>query len=165
MTQNKLKLNDSKIETMLVGSRQKLSQLPTALTLELDTTSINISTSVKNLGVILDNTLSMQAFNSRTVQSCHYQLRRISQKRKYLTTEVTAKLVLALILTRIDYCHSLLSNLPASTIQSRQRVQNNSAHIILRKRKHHPSASDIALAPCPKKNFVQDTDHLLQIHE
>ena len=111
---------------MLVGSRQKLSQLPTALTLEFDTTSINLSTSVKNLGVILDNTLSMQAFVSRTVQSCPYQLRRISQIRKYLSTEATVKLVITLILTRIDYCNSLLSNLPASTSASKTTLHASS---------------------------------------
>lgn len=136
MTNNKLKLNDSKTEAMLIGTRQKLSQLPTSLTLPLDTTSIELSTTVKNLGVIFDNTLSMQDFITHTTQSCYHHIRRISQIRKYLSIEATAKLVVSLILSRIDYCNSLLSNLPATTILPLQRVQNNAARLVLKKRKH-----------------------------
>ena len=135
MTANKLKLNDDKTEAMLVGTRQKLSQLPPSLLLQLDNTHIPISDSVKNLGVILDSSLTMTNFVSATTRACYFHLRRISQIRKYLTTEATTKLVVSLILSRIDYCNSLLSGLPDSTIHSLQRVQNNAARLILRKKK------------------------------
>ena len=120
---------------MLVGTRQKLSQLPPSLHLQLDNTSIPISDSVKNLGVILDSSLSMTNFVSATARACYFHLRRISQIRKYLTTEATAKLVVSLILSRIDYCNSLLSGLPDSTIHTLQRVQNNAACLVLKKKK------------------------------
>ena len=95
MTANKLKLNDDKTEAMIVGTRQKLSQLPPSLHLQLDNTSIPISDSVKNLGVILDSSLSMSNFVSATAQACYFHLRHISQIRKYLSTEATAKLVVS----------------------------------------------------------------------
>ena len=135
MTANKLKLNDDKTEAMLVGTRQKLSQLPPLLHLKLDNTSIPISDSVKNLGVVLDSSLAMTNFVSATARACYFHLRRISQIRKYLTTEATTKLVVSLILSRIDYCNSLLSGLPNSTIHTLQRVQNNAARLILKKKK------------------------------
>ena len=99
--------------------------------LQLDNTSIPISDSVKNLGVILDSSLSMTTFVSATARACYFHLRRISQIRKCLTTEATAKLIVSLILSRIDYCNSLLSGLPDSTIYTLQRVQNNAARFIL----------------------------------
>ena len=68
MTANKLKLNDDKTEAMLVGTRQKLSQLPPSLLLQLDNTSIPISDSVKNLGVILDSSLIMTNVVSATAR-------------------------------------------------------------------------------------------------
>jgi hypothetical protein len=145
MTANKLKLNDDKTEAMLVGTRQKLSQLPPSLHLQLDNTSIPISDSAKNLGVILDSSLSMTNFVSDTARACYFHLRRISLIRKYLTTQAVSKLVVSLILSRIDYCNSLLSGLPDSTTHTLQRVQNHAARLVLKK-KRSPTTSP----PCSK---------------
>ena len=134
MTNNKLKLNDDKTEAILISTRQKLSQLP-PLSLQLCNTTIPISESAKNLGVHLDSTLSMQNFVSQTAKSCYYHLRRISLIRKHLTTEATVKLVLCLIMSRIDYCNSLPSGVNQSYIHTLQRIQNNAARLILIKKK------------------------------
>ena len=134
MTNNKLKLNDDKTEAILISTRQKLSQLP-PLSLQLCNTTIPISESAKNLGVHLDSTLCMQNFVSQTAKSCYYHLRRISLIRKHLTTEATVKLVLCLIMSRIDYCNSLLSGVNQSYIYTLQRIQNNAARLILKKKK------------------------------
>ena len=75
----------------------------------------------------------MSNFVSATAQACYFHLHRISQIRKYLTTEATAKLVVSLILSCIDYCNSLLSGLPDSTIL--QRIQNNAARFVFKKKK------------------------------
>jgi len=40
-------------------------------------------------------------------------------------------LVTSLILSWLDYCNSVLVNLPASTIAPLQHVQNTAAHLIL----------------------------------
>ena len=77
----------------------------------------------------------MQDFIKQTAQSCFYQLRRIGLVRKYLSTDAAAKLVTSLILSRLDYCNSLLSGLPASTTHPLQRIQNSAACLIPRKRK------------------------------
>jgi len=134
MTQNKLQLNADKTEAMLVGTKHKLSSITTA-SIELGNTSVPLSTAVKYLGVVIDNTLSMKNFITQTCQSCYYQLRRISAICKYLSTAATAKLVTSLILSRLDYCNSLLSGLPASSIHCLQRIQNSAARLVLRKKK------------------------------
>ena len=123
MTQNKLQLNSEKTVAILFGTRQKLSSIAVN-TLQLDDTTVPLSDSVKSLGVLLDSTLSRQKFISQTAKSCYYQLRRISFVRKYISTEATMKLVTSLILSRLDYCSSLLSGLPASSVQSLHRIQN-----------------------------------------
>ena len=58
--------------------------------------------------------------------------------RRLLTTEATATLVSAFILSRLDYCNSLLSGCPRSLILRLQKVQNNAARLILgiSKREH-----------------------------
>ena len=134
MTKNKLQLNGSKTEAMLVGTHHKLSKTDVE-TIKLGEISIPLVPSVKNLGVSLDNKLSMQSFVSSTTQSCFFHLHRISTIRKFLTTEATTKLVVCLILSRLDYCNSLLFGLPFSSIQPLQRIQNSAARLILKKRK------------------------------
>lgn len=134
MTANKLKLNGDKTEALLVGTQSKLSCLSVS-SLQLGENSIPLSDTAKNLGVVFDNTLSMKKFIAQTCQSCYYQLRRISSIRKFLTIDATTKLVTSLILSRLDYCNSLLSGLPASSILRLQRIQNSAARLILKKKR------------------------------
>ena len=63
MTQNKLQLTNEQTETMLIGTRQKMSSISLNI-LELDDTTVPLSDSVKCLGVLLDSTLSMEHFIS-----------------------------------------------------------------------------------------------------
>jgi len=134
MITNKLQLNADKTDAMLVGSNHNLSSL-NINSIQLGKSDISLKDSVKNLGVPLDNTLSMKKYVSQISQSCYFQLRRISSIRKYLSDEATIKLVTSLILSRLDFCNTLLSGVPASTIQPLQRIQNSSARLILRKKK------------------------------
>ena len=60
-----------------------------------------------------------------------FELCRIGSIRSLLTTEATATLVSAFILSRLDYCNSLLSGCPRSLILRLQKVQNNAARLIL----------------------------------
>ena len=48
----------------------------------------------------------------------------VHQIRRRVGTEVTVRLVLALITSRLDYCNSLLGGVPQSTLNVLQRVQN-----------------------------------------
>jgi len=150
MIENKLQLNADKTEAMLIGTKHKLSSITTA-SIEFGNTSVSLSTVVKYLGVVIDNTLSMQKFITQTCHSCFYQLRRISAVRKFLSTDATSKLVTSLILSRLDYCNSLLAGLPASSIHPLQRIQNSAARLVLRKKKiwiHYPSLAISPLAVC-----------------
>jgi len=42
-----------------------------------------------------------------------------------------AQLVMSLVITRIDYCNSVLAGLPACTLASLQRVQNAASVLVL----------------------------------
>ncbi|KAK7103512.1 hypothetical protein V1264_018394 [Littorina saxatilis] len=134
MTEIKLQLNSNKTEAILIGTTSKLSKA-TSDSLQLSDSSVPLSSAVKNLGVTLDNTLSMKQHISSVSRTCYFQLRRIATIRKYLTTDATAKLVTSTILSRLDYCNSLLAGLPSSSISRLQRIQNSSARLALRKKK------------------------------
>jgi len=62
---------------------------------------------------------------------CFYHLRRLKQIRRLVGKDVTAQLVSAFILSRLDYCNALLAGLPRTTIEPLQRVQNAAARLVL----------------------------------
>jgi len=57
-------------------------------------------------------------------------MRRLRQIRQRVGREVTICLVLALVMSRIDYNNSALASLPQSTIAPLQRVQNAAARLV-----------------------------------
>ena len=67
-----------------------------------------------------------------TCRSAFLELRRISLIRKYLTVDAAKTIVCSLVLSRLDYCNSILSGSPKCLIQKLQRVQNTAARITLR---------------------------------
>ena len=107
-TANMLKLNDNKTELMLVTSKRTkhLHSLPTSITIV--NAQIPFKKYVKNLGLTLDCHLTMNAHVSNIARICYFELRRWASIRRFLTSTATATLVSAFVLSRIDYCNSLL---------------------------------------------------------
>ena len=107
-TANMLKLNYIKTELMLFASNRTkhLHTLPTPIT--IGNAQIPCKQSVKNLGFSLDCHLTMNALVSNIPRTCYFELCRLASIRRFLTSTVTAILVSAFVLSRIDYCGSLL---------------------------------------------------------
>ena len=53
------------------------------------------------------------------------------QIRHYVSSETMIQLVMSFVISRIDYCNSVLLGLPVSTLAPLQRVQNAAARLIL----------------------------------
>jgi len=62
-------------------------------------------------------------------------LRRLRSIRRYVPTSVFRSLVSAFVLNRLDYCNSLLVDLPAYLLQRLQSVQNSAARLVYRLRR------------------------------
>jgi len=89
--------------------------------------------------------------------SSYHQLRRIRQVRRLVGQDAAQQLVSAFILSPLDYCNSLLSRLPRSTIQPQQRVMNAAARVImnLSLRDHVKSAlMQLHWLPVEQKNHI-----------
>ena len=93
---------------------------------------IQQSSKVRDLGVIFDQFLSFDDYISSVCRSTHFHLRNIGRIRYLLSHHATAQLIHALISTRLDYCNSVLYNLPKSSILRLQRIQNQAARILTR---------------------------------
>jgi len=96
-----LQLNTKKTEVMWFGSATNLSSVDQHLQVGSD--KVSLSTVVHDLGVFFDSELTMTSHISRITSECFYQFRRLRAVRGQLGQEVTGRLVLAFILSRLDY--------------------------------------------------------------
>ncbi|XP_064803695.1 uncharacterized protein LOC135521852 [Oncorhynchus masou masou] len=127
MTDHHLKLNLGKTELLfLPGKDCPLHDL--AIT--VDNSIVSSSQSAKNLGVILDNTLSFSTNIKVVARSCRFMLYSIRRVRPCLTQEAAQVLIQALVISRLDYCNSLLAGLPACAIKPLQLIQNAAARLV-----------------------------------
>ena len=131
MILNKLKINDAKTEFIICRSTQMKHDLY-SLSVNVGDSQIVPFVKVRNLGVILDQSLTFDDHISAICQSVHFHIRSIGKVRKLLSFDAFASLIHALIGSRLDYCNSILYNLPDSKISRLQRVQNQAARILTR---------------------------------
>ena len=119
-------------ELMLVTTKRTkhFHSLPTSIT--IGNAQIPLKKSVKNLGFTLDCHLTMSAHVSNIARTCYFELRRLASIRRFLTSTSTATLVSAFVLSRIDYCSSLLFGSTHDVTSHLQRIQNYAARVILR---------------------------------
>ena len=74
----------------------------------------------------------MNAHVSNIARTYYFELRRLASIRGFLTITATATHVSAFVLSRIDYCNSLLFGSTHDVTSHLQRIQNNAARVILR---------------------------------
>ena len=82
---------------------------------------ITQSSKVRDLGVIFDQFLNFDDHSTAICRSTHFHIRNIGQIRN---------LLLVLIRCRLDYCNSILYNVPKSKTDRLQRLQNQCARIL-----------------------------------
>ena len=129
MFANKLCLNDSKTEFIVFGLPRHTTNMQPC-NLAIGDEIIQPVGRVKNLGVTLDTQLNFRDHISNIVKACRYQIRRTWHIRKHLNEEAAKRVMLATVISRLDYCNSLLVNLPQKDIRKLQKVQNSAARLV-----------------------------------
>ena len=126
--QNMLMCNDPKTEMMVISSKFKPIKDP--LPVKVGECSIPSATSVRNLGVIMDNHLTMISHINKIVKIAFLKIREISYYRKFLTPSAAKTLVHAYVTSRLDYCNGLLYGLPKELVGKLQSVLNTAARLV-----------------------------------
>ncbi len=121
MTNNFLLLNSDKTEILLIGPKNRTQNLLDH-SLQLDGCPVPSST-VKNLGVVLDSNLSFENHISHVTKTAFFYLRNIAKLRNMLSVSDAEKLVNAFMTSRLDYCNVLLGGCPASSINKLQMLR------------------------------------------
>ena len=110
MVQNRLKLNQDKTEVLVFSSSYRPK--PGLHDLTIVEEIVSCSSTAKDIGVVLEDSISKVPHITAVCKSAFFHLRNISMIRKFLTTETTKTLVHAFVTSKIDYCNSLLYGAP-----------------------------------------------------
>ena len=121
-THNMLRNNAEKTEVILFTSR--FTKTPNIEKLSYRHWT-NWESLICDLGVNLDKNLSLTYHINETFKKATNAIRSIGRIRKYITKENLKLLVNALVISRLDYCNSILYGLPKL-----QRIQNTAARLI-----------------------------------
>jgi hypothetical protein len=112
LNEHELVLNASKTEFIVFHPK---AMPPLSLSLKVGDATITSSAVVRNLGVYLDSTLTMEKHVSHICKNAFFYLRNISKARHCLTPHTSRMLIHALALSRIDYCSSLLHGISSKS--------------------------------------------------
>ena len=134
MAANKLKLNESKTD-FIVLRRKRHDVDPSLDHIPIGNSIVDHSSTIRNLGVYLDQELNMQSHISSVCKSAYSNLKNIARIRKYLSESATQSLVHAFITSRIDFCNSLLYGISKQSLLKLQHIQNSAARLVKRVKK------------------------------
>ena len=127
----RLQLNPDKSELMVFGSQVNLERLAsTDVSVRVGQAVIQPGDRVRDLGVILDSSLSMRQHIAKVASTCFFHLRKLRKIGNLLYRDSRNRLVCAFILTRIDYCNAVFAGLPDSTLAPLQRVLHADARFV-----------------------------------
>jgi len=98
--------------------------------LRIGADAITPSTIVRDLGIFIDADLSMCSHVQRTVTGCFAILQQLRSIRRSVPSSVFQTLVVALVLSRLDYGNATLVGLPANLLNRLQSVLNTAARSV-----------------------------------
>jgi hypothetical protein len=133
--ENKLSNNSGKTEFIIIGGKQNLKKLDTQ-SITVDSTTIKAVNKVRNLGVVFDKNMSMDAQVSNMCRKAYLNIRNIAHIRKSLNKTDTKTAVHALVTPHLDYGNALLGGISMKNINRLQVAQNSAARLIERLGKH-----------------------------
>ena len=131
ITSHELKLNESKTELILCGTKQQLAKV-NDFTIRIGDVTISPSDNVRNLGIYMDSALTMTDHVSRTSAKCMGAIQMIKGIRAYLSLEATKTLMQTMVLSHLDYGNAVLHGITAGELHRLQRMQNIAARVTLK---------------------------------
>ena len=129
MLSNRLLINDSKTEFIIIGSKQQLSKI-NINEIRVGESTIEPVEVVQSLGMWFDSHMSMDIHIGKVCSKAFRGLYNIRQIRKFLSEDTTKILVHAFVTSHLDYCNSLFYGLPQSQYDRLQKVLNAAARVV-----------------------------------
>ena len=118
MAQSKLKLNPSKTEFLLIGSKSQREKFINLFPLAVLGNEMNPADSARNLGVFFDSGSNFRQHISQVSSSCFYHISDLKRIRKSLLLALAKQVAVALVTSKLDYCNNT-NNLKVPLIRTK----------------------------------------------
>ena len=143
MEAQRVKLNDGKTEIIVI--RGNLRNVPIANfgVMSLGNTQLVPCEPAKNLGVVLDSSLSFRSHIHSIVKTCNFHIRNLYMIIDFVNRINLVTLVHSLIISKVDYCNSLFTGLPNVILKKVQSVLNRAASLIFNLPPRVPTTSSL----------------------
>ena len=128
MITNKWNINNSKTDFIVFWSPQLKCDL-SGLSVNVGESMITQSSNVRDLGVIFDQFLNFDDHINAIYRSTSFHIRNIGKIMNLLSYNACSTIIHVLISCRLDYCNSLLYNVPT---HKTDRLQNQCARILIK---------------------------------
>jgi hypothetical protein len=158
MCQQQLAINPGKTQCLLLSNRSIHSAYLPKLTISGEPLVIQTEGDMKYLGVHIDSKLQFKKHVTQVCKSAYYQLRMIRHIRPCLDLATTKFLCNLLVLSRLDYCGTILQALQKHEQDRLQKVINLSARTIfcLARPAHiSPSLKELEWLKLPQRSMYR----------
>ena len=155
MAANMLKLNNDKTEFIMFGTKHQLKKTESASTMTMiHNTKVLLVNHICNLGFFMHNTLKNQFHINKLTPSTFNQMLSIRRIHSKLDHDSTKTIIQALVMSKLDYCNSLLLESADYQLNKIQHIQNMACRIVCNLCKFNhgtPSMHDLHWLKIPQR--------------
>ena len=130
LVSNRLTLNSTKTEFMLISSRQRLTTLSDTLELSIDNVLIEQIPSVKSLGIYIDDNLTWHSYIDKLCKKIASAIGVIKRVKPFVPQSTLLNIYNSLVQSNFDYCSLIWSNGGKTLSNKLQKLQNRAARVI-----------------------------------
>ena len=130
MRSNRLQVNPSQTEVLWCASGRRQHQIPTSPVC-IGSTYVLLVSSVRDLRVHIDSDVSLQTHVAATVRSCFAALHQIRSSCCCIPQHTLLRLICALIVSKVDYCCSVLAGVSGHLLDRLQSTLNAAGRLVL----------------------------------
>ena len=135
MKVNSLKLNDAKTEILVLGTQQQLNNIMD-INIRISEDIIEPTEFIRNLRGYFDSKLKGTLNANKLSSTIYRSIKGIARIRHLLNIITTKTLVQSLVLSKCDYCNSILLRSPKYNLDKLQSHENMTCRIILKLHKY-----------------------------
>ena len=131
MATNYLKFNTVKTEFVVFGNKHQLTKADANnMSIRVGQDTIQCKQTARNLGYFADSEMKCTQHVNKVSSVCFLMIRKIAKIRWKLDIEMTKTIIQGLVISKMDYCNSLLGGMYSYNMKKLQHIQNAAARII-----------------------------------
>ena len=138
-----LQLNSEKTEIMIIGSQSVLQQIDIGGVMLSSSVCIRFVSTVTNLGIQLDNTLTFHKQVLTLKKKSFLTIRNLRKIRQLLTNDQLRTVCNSFVVSCLDYCNSMYAGINKTDLRQLQIIQNMAAKVVSGKTKRAHLGSDL----------------------